>query len=59
MPPQQRNSSIHARSIISVGAENLCHQAIFVNPAPGAIAPLDADLIQIRGEQIKGPAKFL
>ena len=31
-----------------VGAENLCHQAIFVNHAPGAIAPLDPELIRIR-----------
>jgi hypothetical protein len=31
-----------------VGAENLCDQAIFVNHAPGAIAPLDPELIQIR-----------
>jgi len=31
-----------------VGAENLRDQAIFVNHAPGAIAPLDPELIQIR-----------
>jgi hypothetical protein len=31
-----------------VGAEKLCDQAIFVNYAPGAIAPLDPELIQIR-----------
>jgi hypothetical protein len=31
-----------------VGAENVRHQAIFVNHAPGAIAPLDPELIQIR-----------
>jgi hypothetical protein len=31
-----------------VGAENLRHQAIFVNHAPGAIPPLDPELIQIR-----------
>jgi hypothetical protein len=31
-----------------VGAENLRHQAIFVNRAPGAIAPPDPELIQIR-----------
>ena len=31
-----------------VGAENLRHQAIFVNHAPGAIAPLDPELIEIR-----------
>jgi len=31
-----------------VGAENLRDQAIFVNYAPGAIAPGDPELIQIR-----------
>jgi hypothetical protein len=31
-----------------MGAENLRHQAIFVNHAPGAVAPLDPELIQIR-----------
>jgi hypothetical protein len=31
-----------------LGAENLRHQAIFVNHAPGAIAPLDPELIRIR-----------
>jgi hypothetical protein len=31
-----------------VGAENLRDQAIFVNYAPGAIAPLDPELIPIR-----------
>jgi hypothetical protein len=31
-----------------VGAENLRHQAIFVNHAPRAIAPLDPELIEIR-----------
>jgi hypothetical protein len=31
-----------------VGAENLRDQAIFVNYAPGAIAPLDPELIEIR-----------
>jgi hypothetical protein len=33
---------------VPVGAENLRDQAIFVNHAPGAIAPLDPELIQIR-----------
>jgi hypothetical protein len=32
----------------AVGAENLCHQAIFVNHPSGAIAPEDPELIQIR-----------
>ena len=36
----------HGRRV--VGAENLRDQAIFVNHAPGAIAPLDPELIQIR-----------
>ena len=31
-----------------MGAENLREQAIFVNYAPGAIAPLDPELIEIR-----------
>jgi hypothetical protein len=31
-----------------VGADNLRHQATFVNHAPGAIAPPDPELIQIR-----------
>ena len=30
-----------------VGAENLCHQAIFMNHAPCAVAPLDPELIQV------------
>jgi hypothetical protein len=30
-----------------VGAENLCHQAIFVNYAPGAVAPPDAEVVQV------------
>ena len=34
--------------VTAVGAENLRDQAIFVNHAPGAIAPLDPELIQIR-----------
>ena len=36
------------RRTAAVGAENLRDQAIFVNHAPGAIAPLDPELIQIR-----------
>jgi hypothetical protein len=30
-----------------VGAENLCHQAIFMNHAPCAVTPLDPELIQV------------
>jgi hypothetical protein len=30
-----------------VGAENLCHQAIFMNPAAGAVAPPDAEVVQV------------
>jgi len=26
-----------------VGAENLCHQAIFMNHAPGAVTPLNGN----------------
>jgi hypothetical protein len=36
------------RRLSLVDAENLCHQAIFVNHACGAIAPLDPELIQFR-----------
>jgi hypothetical protein len=32
-----------------VGAENLCDQAILVNHAPGAVTPLDPELIEIGG----------
>ena len=30
-----------------VGADNLCHQAIFMNHAPCAVTPLDPELIQV------------
>ena len=30
-----------------VGAENLCHQAIFVDHAPSAVAPPDAEVVQV------------
>ena len=30
-----------------VGAENLCHQAILVNHASGAVAPPDAEVLQV------------
>jgi hypothetical protein len=30
-----------------VGAENLCHQAIFMNFAPCAVTPLDPELIPV------------
>jgi hypothetical protein len=30
-----------------VGAENLCHQAIFVNRAASAVTPLDPELVQV------------
>jgi hypothetical protein len=36
--------------ILPVGAENLRDQAIFVNHAPGVIAPGDPELIQIRDD---------
>jgi hypothetical protein len=35
------------RSQKLVGAKNLRHQAIFVNHAPGAIAPPDAEVVQV------------
>jgi len=31
----------------TVGAENLCHQAIFMNHAPCAVTPLDPELVQV------------
>jgi hypothetical protein len=31
----------------AVGAENLCHQAILVNHAPGAVATPDAEVVQV------------
>ena len=36
-----------ARAAAPVGAENLCHQAIFMNHAPCAVTPLDPELIQV------------
>jgi hypothetical protein len=30
-----------------VGAENLCHQAIFVDNVPGTVAPPDAEVVQV------------
>jgi hypothetical protein len=39
-----------------VGAENLCHQAIFVNHAPGAIAPPDTEVVQV-GDAIRQRAE--
>ena len=30
-----------------VGAENLCHRAIFMNHAPCAVTPLNPELIQV------------
>jgi hypothetical protein len=36
-----------ASSRSAVGAENLRDQAIFVNHAPGVVAPLDPELIEI------------
>ena len=29
------------------GAENLCHQVIFMNHATGAVAPLDQEMVQV------------
>src|SRR5689334_13276018 len=30
----------------AVGAENLCHQVIFMDHASGAVTPLDAEVVQ-------------
>ena len=38
--------SLHAQEC-PVGAENLCHQAIFMNHAPCAVTPLNPELIQV------------
>jgi hypothetical protein len=35
------------RVLALVGAENLCHQAIFMNHAPCAVTPLNPELIQV------------
>jgi hypothetical protein len=33
--------------VIAVGADNLCHQVIFMNHASGAVAPKDAETVQV------------
>jgi len=35
----------------AAGAENLCHQAIFMNHSSGAVAPLDAEVVPGRWRQ--------
>jgi hypothetical protein len=40
----------------AVGAENLCHQAILVNHAYGAVAPPGAEMVQV-GDAIGQRAK--
>jgi hypothetical protein len=30
-----------------MGAENLCHQAIFMNHAPGAVSPLNPEMVEV------------
>jgi hypothetical protein len=32
-----------------VGAESLCHQAIFMNHAPGAVTPPNPEMVQVGG----------
>jgi hypothetical protein len=39
-----------------MGAENLCHQAIFMNHASGAVAPPDTEVVQV-GDAIWQRAK--
>ena len=34
-------------SAVPVGAENLCHQAVFMNHASGAVAAMDPELIEV------------
>ena len=50
---------VHSRR--PVGAENLCHQAIFMNHTPGAVTPLNPELIQVGdsvGQRASGAACF-
>jgi len=48
-PPRVTVAELDARQIRRkpVGAENLCHQAIFMNHASGAVAPPDAEVVQV------------
>ena len=45
-----------------VGAENLCHQVIFVEDAASAVTPLDPEMIQVstvvgQGAERRGPVQ--
>jgi hypothetical protein len=35
-----------------VGAENLCHQVIFMNHASGAVTALDPELVRVGDDQL-------
>jgi hypothetical protein len=39
-----------------VGAENLCHQVIFVEDAASAVTPLDPEMVQV-GDAVSSPAR--
>ena len=47
MSPRPADPELPAALIETVGAENLCHQAIFMNHASGAVAPPDAERVQV------------
>ena len=44
-PPEPDDSSKQIAEKDLVGAENLCHHAIFMNHAPGAVMPLDPEMV--------------
>ena len=48
-PPRVTVAELDARQIRRkpVGAENLCHQAIFMNHASGAVTPPDTEVVQV------------
>ena len=38
----------HAHTVAHpAGAENLCHQAVFMNHAPGTVTPLNPEMVQV------------
>jgi hypothetical protein len=46
---------VRAASGMPVGAENLCHQVIFVDHASGAVTPPDAEVVLWGSELRFGP----
>jgi hypothetical protein len=47
------------RTIVDVGAENLCHQVIFVEDAASAVTPLGPEMIQISNAVGHGRSKIM